>query len=65
MIIIVNNNGPQATVLVKCRDGLPFTIGETADGALVIRSRATMFAELGKPGEVVVRQLKEEPCQRP
>ena len=47
------------TLEVETSDGVKYTLETGNDGALVIKSDKLMFAELGKPYEVVVRQLEQ------
>lgn len=44
---------------IETTGGVRFTI-EELNGGLVIKGQNEMFAEWGKPGEVVIRQVKEE-----
>lgn len=44
---------------IETSGGVKFTIEEKG-GGLVIKAGSSLFADWGKPGEVVIRQIKEE-----
>jgi len=44
---------------VETSDGIKYILESGSDGSLVIKSNKLMFAELGKPYEVVIRQLEQ------